>query len=323
MFESLLYDEEGLLVLNLKQIQADYVSGQYKLNPYGKVYVSCPTGYYPLFAYLSRIAGMKDARAALKKFRADKMAVLDRDAYTTIKLQRENELEDLLRRSFYYYYYADADQIRLTDKFLEAFQEIVYNSEYDFTAFCEGVEEDVHANPEAWKTEQKAFAHGLERMANGEHCDSVDATKDAVKEAAIYLGKTEVNEETLQKMMFEQATAMYYINCIGIVAERYASPVFALPEYASVEKMETIVNRATRRKRVYDHVAIFREDIDSVKAFVMNESEDVHSFEPSSYYDLCSRSCERSLRGRRAFARDTDYESVNTKEYDNSGYALG
>ena len=61
MFESLLYDEEGLLVLNLKQIQADYVSGQYKLNPYGKVYVSCPTGYYPLFAYLSRIAGMKDA----------------------------------------------------------------------------------------------------------------------------------------------------------------------------------------------------------------------------------------------------------------------
>lgn len=323
MFESLLYDEEGLLVLNLKQIQADYVSGQYKLNPYGKVYVSCPTGYYPLFAYLSRIAGMKDARAALKKFRADKMTVLDRDAYTTIKLQRENELEDLLRRSFYYYYYADADQIRSTDKFLEAFQENVYNSEYDFTAFCEGVEEDVHANPEAWKTEQKAFAHGLERMANGEHCDSVDATKDAVKEAAIYLGKTEVNEETLQKMMFEQATAMYYINCIGIVAERYASPVFALPEYASVEKMETIVNRATRRKRVYDHVAIFREDIDSVKAFVMNESEDVHSFEPSSYYDLCSRSCERSLRGRRAFARDTDYESVNTKEYDNSGYALG
>ena len=67
MFESLIYDEEGLLVLNLKQIEADYVSGEYKLNPYGKVYVSCPSGYYPLFAYLSRIAGMKDAKKALKK----------------------------------------------------------------------------------------------------------------------------------------------------------------------------------------------------------------------------------------------------------------
>jgi hypothetical protein len=323
MFESLLYDEEGLLVLNLKQLEADYVSGRYKLNPYGQVYVSCPTGYYPLFAYLSRIAGMKDAREALKKFRAEKMAVLDREAYTTIKLQRENELEDLLRRSFYYYYYADADQIRSTDKFLEAFQENVYNNEYDYNAFCEGVMEDIHENPEKWEQEQKAFIHGLERMQNNEHCDSVDAAKEAVKEAAVYLGKTDIPADNRQKYVFEQAAGLFYVNCIGIVAERYASPVYALPEFARGEPIDSIVGRMSVRKDAEVAMSVYAEDIESVYRFITSEAAKMDDCKIEDYYVLACSSAEKTLRKKRAYVKSEDLGYLNQREYGDPDYDFG
>ena len=315
MFTSLLYDEEGMLVLNLKQIQADYVSGKYKMDPYGKVFVSCPSGYYPLFAYLSRIAGMKDAKKALKKFRAEKMAVLERDTFATIQLERENALEDLLRRSFYYYYYADADQIRSTERFLDAFQENVYNSEYDFEEFCAGVEEDIHENSEAWEEEQRAFAHALQRMNNNEHCDSVDAAKEAVKEAAIYLGSTQITEENMDKFIYNQATALYYMNCIGIVAERYASPVYALPEFVAGDPVISVAGRLSKRKTANAYATICKDDVESVRQFMYNEAIE-GPFQAANYYTVCNRSAEKSLRHKRTYVRTDEYDSVRQR---NSG----
>lgn len=316
MFESLIYDEEGLLVLNLKQIEADYVSGEYKLNPYGKVYVSCPSGYYPLFAYLSRIAGMKDAKKALKKFRAEKMMVLDRESYTTIKLERENELEDLLRRSFYYYYYADADQVRSTDKFLEAFQENVYNNEYDYEAFCAGVDEDVHANPDAWEKEKKAFAHGMNRMHNNEYCDSADAAKEAVKEAAVSFGRTDLVGDDLNRYVYEKATALYYLNCVNIAAERYASPVLALPDFIPGERFVSMPGKLNSRKDANAYATIVKPDIDAIDRFMDDEAAG-QALNYAVCYEMLNRSAEKTMRQKRRYVRADEYESVKQNDYSN------
>ena len=224
MFETLFYDEEGLLILNLEEIRADFISRKYHENPYGKVFVTCPSGCYSLFAYLSRIAGMKGAREALEKFQAEKLAALDRECYTTKKLKNQQEFEDLLRRSYYYYYYADADMIKSTDDFLSAFQDTVYDGQYDYDAFCEGVREDVRENAEAWETEQKAFAYAINRMQRGEACDAAEAARMAVDVVAPMVGTTGMTDQELADMVYNVGTGEYCIACLDIVNEKYAVP---------------------------------------------------------------------------------------------------
>lgn len=313
MFDTLFYDEEHRLILNLNELKADYVSRRYHRDPFGKVFVTCPSGRYSLFAYLSRIAGMRQAREALKKFRAEKLTALDAEAYRTIQLERENKLEDLLRRSFYYYYYADSEKVASTDDFIGAFMESVYDDDRDAYAFAEGVRESVHANPDAWREEQKAFAQGLERMNRHERCDSAEAARSAVAASVVCSGTTGLSKEELQKAVYEHATGEFYLACIDIASNRYASPAL-LPE--SVDDMESFSKNTPFgfMVRTVNESAIF-----STGMFITGEALKQKAYnEQKAYTDLDAAVHFATFRRRRAFTQD-DYEeaqSLNHRDYE-------
>lgn len=311
MFDSLFYDEEGMLILNLEELKADYLLREYHTDPYGKAYVTCPSGRYPLFAYLSRIAGMKNAKKALEKFRAEKLTVLNREAYAEIYLSRQNALEDMLRRSYYYYYYADENRIRNTDDFLEAFQKSVYGGEYEYEAFCEGVREDVHENAEAWAAEEKAFAFGMSRMENEEKCDAAEAAKEAIKYSVLSAGTSGFTEEELNRKLFEHATAEYYISCIDIASENYAPPLISYDEKAACDARLDIENIQKQNKRNLDMAravsVITSETIKSVAMFIENEATYCTDFDFDKVSKRCFAECETSLLKRRRFVRSAEY----------------
>lgn len=296
MFETLFYDEEGLLILNLEEIRADFLSGQYHRDPYGKVFVTCPSGHYPLFAYLSRIAGMKGAREALEKFRAEKLSALDRECYTTKKLKDQQELEDLLRRSFYYYHYADADMIQSTDDFLSAFQDAVYDGQYDYEAFCEGVREDVHENAEEWQTEQKAFVRAIERMERRERCDAAEAARRAIKSSAIASGVSDLNQADLAKAIFEHATGEYCIACLDIVNERYAIPA-------------STTSGDINREYTYVSPKFHRDDWRSVFSFVQNEADMVQMVSDSIEQQVL-KVAQQQMYNNRRYLKEEEYVKV-------------
>ena len=324
MFETLFCDEEKRLILNLNELRADYVSRRYHKNPYGKVFVTCPSGRYPLFAYLSRLAGMRKAREALDKFRAEKLTALNDEAYRTILLERENNLEDLLRRSFYYYYYANPEKIASTDDFLGAFMESVYDDEYDAFAFAEGVRVSVHATPEAWKNEQKAFAYALERMEKAEDCDAVDAAKEAVSASLVCSGTTGLSQEDLQRAIFEHATGEYYLSCIDIASNRYASPVLALPESTgSPFVTDAYFNHAYRQMSTEAAVyVVMGTTILAVNTFTELEAKRNQAFNQRKACKNLNVAINGGWRGRRHSIQD-DYADAQHFSHRDYGPSFG
>lgn len=225
MFETLFYNEEGLLILNLEEIRLDYALGRYHKNPYGKVFVSCPSGYYSLFQYLSRIAGMRHAEDALERFRAEKLIALNRDYYAKIRFDKEQTLEKLLRASYYYYYYDNPKPIK---SFLENFQDKVYNNEYDAEIIEETVHKDIEDNPEIWKDVEDAAKMAVFRLKEGQDCDATDMIKRAIKSTIKEAGRTDMPAADLDDHVSKQVVANYYLESLELVSEINAEPVYGV-----------------------------------------------------------------------------------------------
>lgn len=323
MFETLFCDEEKRLILNLEEIRADYVSRKYHRDPYGKVFVTCPSGRYPLFAYLSRIVGMRGARLALEKFRAEKLTALNDEEYKTILLQKQNNLEELLRRSFYYYYYAEPDKIADTDDFLGAFMNFVYDDEYDPRSFAEGVRDSVHQSPEAWEDEQKAFAKGMERMNKHENCDSAEAAKEAILASVVCAGTSGMSQEELQKAVYEHATGEYYLSCLDIASNRYASPVLALEEnISSPMAFDSYFDNARRQLNNQNLVQVMAgSTITAVDSFIKNEAAKMNATDKNKWYKDAGVAINSAWRGRRSYAHD-DYEEASHLRYREYGPSI-
>ena len=214
----------------------------------------------------------------------------------TKKLKDQQELEDLLRRSFYYYHYADADMIQSTDDFLSAFQDAVYDGQYDYEAFCEGVREDVHENAEEWQTEQKAFVRAIERMERRERCDAAEAARRAIKSSAIASGVSDLNQADLAKAIFEHATGEYCIACLDIVNERYAIPA-------------STTSGDINREYTYVSPKFHRDDWRSVFSFVQNEADMVQMVSDSIEQQVL-KVAQQQMYNNRRYLKEEEYVKV-------------